>query len=196
LANTDRILFGAAKSNNNNDHSAGLGNIDNTSDKLTPGIISLAKRMAKTADRHIRPIMVEDEEEWFVMFAHPLAFRDLQNNSTMSQANRDGWTRGKDNPIFKAGDLIWDGVIIREVPEIPTLTGVGNGAIDVAPCFLCGAQAVGLAWGQRSKFAFEGFDYGNKRGVAISEIRGIEKLSHNSVQNGVVTVYVAGVADS
>ena len=40
--NADRVLFGAAKSNNSsNDHSASLANIDNTNDKLTPGAISL-----------------------------------------------------------------------------------------------------------------------------------------------------------
>lgn len=195
--NTDRIIFGALLSNRSTtDHSASLLNIDNTADKLTPGLVSLAKRQAKLADAHIRPIRTEEDEEWYVMFAGSRAFRDLANNSTMQQANRDGWTRGKDNPLFKGGDLIWDSVIIREIPEIPTITGAGAGGIDVAPSFLCGAQAVGVAWASRPRFIMDQQDWENKRGVAIAEIRGVEKLFYNNLQHGLVTVYTSAVADS
>jgi N4-gp56 family major capsid protein len=197
-ANDDRVLFGAAKSNNaSNDHSAALAQIDNTSDKLTPGIVSLAKRMAQEADPHIRPFRVpEIDQEWFVMFCNSRAFRDLANNSTMTQANRDALARGKDNPIFKGGDLMWDGVIIREVPEIAVISGVGGSSIDVAPNYLCGAQAIGIGWAQRTKTVTQTTDYEFRKGVAVSEIRGIDKMFFNGVQHGCVTVYTAGVADS
>jgi hypothetical protein len=33
----------------------------------------------------------------------------------------------RDNPLFTAGDLIYDGVIIREIPELPTIPDVGAG---------------------------------------------------------------------
>jgi len=144
LANTDRVLFGAAKSNNaSNDHSAALANIDSTNDTLDTGMISLAKRMAKTADRHIRPVKIENGAEFFVMYCNSLAFRDLAAESAMQQANRDALQRGRDNPLFTGGDLIWDGVIIKEVPEIGVISGVGASSIDVAPNFLCGAQTIG-----------------------------------------------------
>lgn len=202
-ANSDRFLFGAAKSNNaSNDHSAALANIDNSADKLTPDMVSLAKRMAKMASPHIRPIMTNEGEEWFVMFASSLAFRDLKTHATITAANREGWVRynggmnGGTNPLFRDGDIVWDGVIVREVPEIPVLTGLGNGGIDVSANFLCGAQALGLAWAQRTKSRTNTEDYGFENGVAISEIRGIEKLVFNGVQHGVVTVYASGVADS
>ena len=59
--NADRVLFGAAVSNNSsNDHSASLANIDNTNDQLSAAIVSLAKRRAKTADPHIRPIRTRE----------------------------------------------------------------------------------------------------------------------------------------
>ena len=194
VANSDRLLFGAAVGNYSGDHSADLAKVDSTTDVLDEDIVSLAKRIAKTADPHIRPIRTKGGEEWFVMFCNSLAFRDLK--SSMKQSNREAWTRGKENPLFRDGDLLYDGVICREVPEIAVLSGVGNSGIDVAPNFLCGAQAVGLAWAQRSKFATKDFDYGRQKGVALDEVRGIEKLMYNEVQNGVVTVYASGVADA
>lgn len=203
VANVDRVLFGAAIANYNVDHSAALLNIDNTADKLTPGMVSLAKRMAGVATPAITPVTVGDDEEWYVMFCSTQAFRDLSQNSTMTQANRDAMARGKDNPLFTGGDLMWDGVIIKEIKEIPVLTGVGNGAIDVNVNFLCGAQAVGIAWAKRTTPTVQTTDYHFRKGVGIMEMRGVEKLMFedpgnvgSDVQHGVVTVYTAGVADS
>lgn len=200
--NSDRVLFGATKSNaSSNDHSTSLANIDNTSDKLSPAIISLAKRIAQSASPAIRPIRLNEDEEWFVMFCGPQAFRDLSNDTTMTQANRDARTRGMDNPLFTGGSLIWDGVIIREIPEI---AAVSNGTIDCNPNYLVGAQALGVAWAQRTKTTTQVTDYGFRNGVGVQEMRGIEKLLFGSgagdtddlKQHGVVTVWTAGVADS
>lgn len=203
--NADRVLFGNARSNNAaNDHSAALALISNTTGKLTAATVSLAKRMAQTADPAIRPVRLNEDEEWFVMFAHPLAFRDLSQDPVMQQANRDARPRAvMDNPIFTGGSLAWDGVIIREIPEIPSIAGVGDSGIDVATSFLCGAQAVGLAWASRLKSTTNVRDYGFRKGVGVQEMRGIEKLLFGKgngdlddlVQHGVVTVYTAGVAD-
>lgn len=202
--NADRVLFGAAKSNaSSNDHSTSLANVDNTSDKLTPETISLAKRMAKTASPIIRPIRVNEDEEWYVMFAASQSFRDLKANSTMTQANREAWQRysggmdGGSNPLFRDGDLVWDGVIVREVPEISVITGVGASSIDVAPNYLCGAQAVGVAYAMRPKPVRKvEDDYGFEKGAGIHMMYGVEKLFFNTKQHGVLTLYTAGVADS
>lgn len=196
-ANSDRVLFGAAKGNNAaNDHSAALLQIDSVNDVLTPAVVSLAKRMAKTADPHIRPIRVKNGREYYVLLCPSYAYRDYKAAAATLNMLYYAADRGSDNPLFTDGDLIYDGVVIREVPEIESITGVGGGAIDVAPCFLLGAQALGVAWGQRTKFDTDTFDYGNREGVALSEIRGIEKLFFNSVQHGVLTLYVANVADT
>ena len=195
----NRVLFGAAKSNYSaSDHSASLLNVDSTNDILQPNIVSLAKRTAKAADPHMRPIRVDGGGEWYILLAGSLPFRDLKTHATMTQANRDGWVRGKDNPLFKDGDLMWDGVIIKEIPEIGVISTVGAGtpAIDCAANFLVGAQALGIAWGQRPKFVTKKFDYERQMGVAVDEVRGIEKLTFNSVQHGVLTVYTAAVADT
>lgn len=196
--NSDRLLFGNAKSNlSAGDHSASLGNIDNTNDKLDAGIVSLAKRIAKTADPHIRPIRTTEDEEWYVMFCNSLSFRDAKEDTTIAQANREAWTRGKSNPIFRDGDIIYDGVILREVPEIAAITGVGAGSIDVAPNYLCGAQAIGFGLGQRPTMVIDDKkDYGFAPGVAAVMKHDIDKMFFNNKQHGMVTVYTAGVADS
>jgi N4-gp56 family major capsid protein len=203
--NSDRVLFGAAASNNSgNDHSASLLNVDATADKLSPAVISLAKRLAQEADPAIRPVVAGEDEEWFVLFTGSRPFRDLRNHADMLSANRDAWTRGKDNPLFTGGDLIWDGVIVKEIPEIGTLGTVGASGAEVGASFLCGAQAVGVAWAQRTKTATQDTDYKFRHGVAIQEIRGVEKLrfgtgaadTDNPVDNGVVTLYTAAAADA
>lgn len=201
--NVDRILFGAAKSNVSTtapaggatrDHSGSLANIDGTNDTLTKGVVSLAKRMAKTADPLIRPVRVNDDEEWYVMFVNSLAFRDLK--ADLATTHADAMQRGKSNPLFTDGDLVYDGVIIREVPEIAVISGVGAGAIDVAPNYLCGAQALAHVIGKRWTSATEERDYGFVTGAAIAGFFGTEKLFYNGKQHGVVTVYTSGVADA
>ena len=202
--NADRVMFGALLSNNaSNDHSNSLANIDNTNDKLSPAIVSAMKELAQNCSPKIRPINIMEDQEWYVMFAGSRAFRDLKNNATMQQANRDARERGKDNPLFTGDDLIWDSVIIREIPEIANLSGVGASSIDVCPVYLCGAQAIGVAWAMRSKTSDQVRDYGFVHGVAVTEIRGIEKLLFGTSaasdtgdlkDHGVVTGYMAGVA--
>src|SRR5690606_33392988 len=114
--------------------------LDSTNDILKKGTISLAKRMAKTANPIIRPVRVNDDEEWYVAFADSLSFRDLK--ADLATTHADAMQRGKSNPLFTDGDLVYDGVIIREVPEIPPLES------NVGQVFLCGAQAVGHVIGK------------------------------------------------
>ena len=66
--NSDRVLFGASKSNSTGVYATSLTNIDNTADKLTAAQITLAKRIARTATPKIRPIRINNDEEWYVMF--------------------------------------------------------------------------------------------------------------------------------
>ena len=200
--NSDRVLFGKTRSNiSANDHSAALTTLDTTNDKLTVATAQLAKRMAGNANPHITSFMTEDGREYYVMFCGPRSFRDLKNDSTMLAANRDSRAReagGMDkNPIFQDGDLIYDGIIFRKVPEIPHIVNVGDSATtDVEPNFLCGQQALGVAWGQTPTPQTEVNDYKFRPGIAIEELRGVKKLAFNGKQNGIVTVYTAAGADS
>jgi len=202
--NADRVLFGAAISNAGyTDHSADLATINNTDDKLDYNMVALAKRLAKVASPAIRPIELAGGEEMFVMFAGSRSFRDLK--VSLATIHQNAQPRSNSNPLFHDGDLQYDGVIIREVPEQAVITGVGASSIDVAPNYLCGAQALALAWAQRTVTRTDETDYGAQHGVAIQEIRKVEKMvfgkhasvdTNDLVQHGVLTVYTAGVADS
>jgi N4-gp56 family major capsid protein len=204
--NYDRILFGAAAGNTDStggtvayDYSDSIGAVDNSADKLTKSVVSLARRMARKASPSIRPIEVDASGEWYVLFANSYAFRDLKSDlaSTFSAAE----VRGKDNPLFKDGDLIYDGVIIREIPELGSYS---NGAIQVANNVLCGAQALGWAWTARPRTITDQDDYAELNGVAIRQFRGVAKMQFGKgssdtadlVDHGVFTVVTAAVADA
>lgn len=206
--NADRVLFGAAISNNaSNDHSAALAQIDNTNDKLTPGALSLMKRMAlkKRTDGapKIRPVTDKGNgKRYFLAFAHPLCMRDLRSNTTITQAQREVSLQMENSRIFEGGDILWDGIIVKEVDDFNTIS---NGTIDCGRCSLLGAQAIGVAYGKRWRTRTKEFDYGDKYGIAVDGIYGVKKMQFGKssssdtgdlVDNGIVTGYFAAVADS
>ena len=203
--NADRALFGRALGTAvAGNHASSLAAVTNTM-TMNAATVSLLKRMAKRASPRIRPVRTKGDEEWYVLFLNSLVFRDLKNDSTILTSNREAWVRGADNPIFTDGDLIYDGVIIREIEDIPVVTGVGGGSINLAPGFLCGAQAVGVGIAQRSRSVEdEPQDYGRIIGVGIEEIRGVQKLRFGTGANdtdtpkdfGVVTVWSPAVGDA
>jgi N4-gp56 family major capsid protein len=205
--NTDRVLFGASKANHvSGVYATALTAIDNTADKLSAAQVTLAKRIARTASPRIRPIRINGDEEWFVMFVPSLPFRDLMNDPVIIDTLKYAWERGRDNPLFTAGDIIYNGVIIREIPELPVIADVGAGAaVDVGASYLCGAQAIGIAWAQRTKAITNERDYGFMTGVGVQEIRGVHKLRFGTdatvdqtkpVDHGLVTVWSAAEPDA
>ncbi|MEL7447759.1 MAG: DUF4043 family protein [Pseudomonadota bacterium] len=200
VANIDRLLYGNAAANYVvGDHAASLGNIT-AAMTLSKAIVRLARRIARTnADPHIRPARVKNSEtgaieEWFKLYVPTFAFRDLQDE--MDPTYQGAGVRGKGNPIFNPGDLIVDNVIVREVPEMPTIAGVGAAGIDVAQCALCGAQATGIAYAMRSKSITDVRDYGFVHGAGIMEYVAYDKMSFNNKDHGMLTLFVAGVADA
>ena len=206
--NADRVLFGADIANASSGVMAtALANVDNTNDKLTPALISKAKRIAQetgtiasTSANNISPItpyQTADGEEWFVMFVHPRAMRDLRNDPTMTQANRDARERGENNPLFRGGDLLWDGVIIRELFDLELIAGAGAAGIDVAHNFLAGQSALAVAWGQEPRVITDrDQDYQFRPAVVVEELIGIKKTSFAGKVYGGVSVFTAAASDS
>lgn len=204
--NADRVLFGAVKSNNSsNDHSASLANVDGTTDKFLPAALRVMKRMALTASPKVRPITVEGGKRFYVAFAHPYCFRDFNNDDAIKLTQRDTIIRMQNIKLFEGGDAEIDGIIVHEVDDMPVLANVGNGGnTDVSPVVLCGAQALGMAWGKRWQTKTKLFDYDDKYGVAVRAWYDVDKLffgtgtgdTDDAKQNGVVTGYFSCVADS
>lgn len=208
--NADRVLFGALKSNTETDYdfSDSVVKCDTTDDKLTPDAIGLMKRLAKTASPKIKPIRARTaigSSEGYVLFAPSQMVRDLAANSTFAQANRDARNRGMDNPLFTGADYVWENVYIYEIEDIPSLGTVGaSGTTVVRPCYLCGAQALGMAWAKRPETIEEMFDYKRAVGIGITQWYKVDKLRFGSGEtdtadtkdHGVVTGYFASAADA
>lgn len=207
--NQDRVLFGSTTANYNAVFNTAVASVAAT-EQLSPNALSLMKRMAQAASPKIKPVYVREmDQEWYVCFIGPRAWRDLtEDNPTtnaLTLANRDARTRGVDNPLFTGDSLVWDGMILREIPEIASLTGYsGSAGAAIEPVYLCGAQAIGVAWAQRTKSTTDTDDYGFLHGVGVQEMRKIEKLrfgtapgadTTNPKDHGIVTGFFAAAAD-
>lgn len=201
--NADRVLFGASKSNASSlDHSTALATIDNTADKLTAGAASLMKRIALSASPKVRPYLsAESGRRYFVVYVPSLVFRDLKNDATITAAQRDVSLRMQNEKLFNGGDIEWDGMIFKEIDDIP----VYQSSIQVAPVFFCGAQALGYAVNRRwTSTERKEDDYGFKRGVGIMAFDNFHKLRFGTSDgdttdpkdHGMVTGWFAAVADA
>lgn len=186
--NADRFWWGNNAYSANTDFSAGLATLSSgtAAERLTIDAIDQMKFMAMNrANPKIRPIRSEaNGRYYFLTYAHPLAFRDLKADTALRQAQREVSVEMENNRLFKGGDLLWNGVIIKEAHDLydySTLTNLGESSTTtVVPAFLCGAQAVGVAYGRRWRSKTEEFDYGDKHGVEISAIYGVGKMVFGS----------------
>lgn len=231
-ANSDRVLFGSTTSNYSTTFSTAVANVDSTSDKMTAAVGSLMKQIAELTGStgavyngrpKINPWMIEsdniygagaNDQEWYLCLLGQKAFKDLQADPTMAQANRDARAReGSDptkvNPIFTGGALVYDGIIYLKIPEITTrlmLTGVGASSIDVEPVFLLGQGALAYAMGQMPRpTTLEDGDYDFVTGLGIEAQYGVAKIAKaplaagagatlgTLVDWGMVTGFVSGV---
>jgi Protein of unknown function (DUF4043) len=210
-ANSDRITYGGKLSNMTlGNHDASLATIA-VGDKATAAILLLGKRQARRASPGISPYRESETKgrETFVAFCGQNAFRDLSADPVIYNANIQARPREVDsNPVFQDGDLMYRGIIIREVPEIDdfcTLPLAGN-AVDVAPIFLCGQNAVALGWGQMPKPTERAEDdYGMIIGRGVESVYGVGKVftardpdaaTKALVQWGMVTQFVASAPDA
>ncbi len=207
--NSDRILYGSDDGNYSGVHATDLLKIV-AADTAGASEISLMKRLAKNADPHIRPIRVKGGYEYFVAFCDSYTFRDIKTDLQTSHQN--ALPRSKDNILFQDGDLVWDGVIIREVPEIgnfidgnntlststdwSSLATAGDSSGRVSPIFLCGQQAIAYGMGQKPRIIVDSdYDYEFQPGVACELKLDIDKAFFNNVQHGMVTNYVWSALD-
>lgn len=199
--NGDRIAFGLNLGSGQTVHATGITLCDTTADTLTKSNLQILKDIAKTANPKIRPIKVNDEEEWYVVFTGTKNFRVLQNDLATLNQSALAATNAKDNPLYTSGDLVYDGCIIREIPEIADLAGTpgASGTTLVQPAYLCGTQAIAYAIAQRTKMITQERDYGAKKGAGYQFIDALRKVYFGSgaadtttpKQNGVVTGYYA-----
>lgn len=210
--NSDRVLYGNATGNYNATHATALANVT-TAMTLSSTIVSLMKRIAMNSSPAVRPYRTKNGYEYYVLFCGTHTFRDLK--ISLATVNQNVYPREKGEsqagPLLNDGDLLWDGVIVRQVPEISgmvtdvwtPLTTAGASSTRVEPIFLCGQQAAAMCIGQMPKPTFRAEDdYGFITGVGIEAAYGVGKMfkKHPGTgsalkQWGVVTGFMSGAAD-
>ena len=210
--NLDRCQFG-----NSNTAVYSAGNFAVTMSNITAAmlisgaLLMTMKRRAKKANPRIRPFRLkENGTEWFVLFVGQEQFRDLANDTDIKTANQNSRAREQQgymkNPIFVDGDLLYNGIIIREVPELSTRLPVfyktaGNTGIQIAPAFMCGQQAQAWCWGKMPTPTFrKEDDYQFLRGAGLKMAYGIGKLAKltpagNFKEWGIQTGFFPAIAD-
>ena len=210
-ANYDRVLFGAKNSNRLSTFLGSMGSLLAptgsgatyvANDAMTASTGSLAKQMAKATGYtvglpgqyngrpKITPWEIEElDEEMYVCFVGDRAFKALQNDATMFQANRDARAREgnatKTNPIFTGGALLYDGILYKNIPEITqrlliaqNTANIGSTTVDVEPYFMCGQAAIAYAMGQMPRpTTLEDGDYEFVTGLGIEAQYGVAKIA-------------------
>jgi hypothetical protein len=216
--NQDRIIYGTTKTSTAGDHTTSLSGIAST-EVMSSDLVELMKRMAQDADPLIRPIMVKGDEPWYILYLGKYAFRDLRDDATLLASMQNSLARNKDNPLFAGGDLLWDGVIIKELPDLDKfIDSTGSGLWDgvwganatgdslatggtssarVSVGFFCGAQALGFGIGRTASMKRrKEDDYEHLNGIAISAKHDIKKTFYNNKQHGMLTSFHAAALDA
>lgn len=205
--NPNRALFGISEANlSSGNFATSIGNVDATADTWSAGIVDAAKTMARRRNRAlgiraVRPYRNgADGKEFYVLFVGTRSMIKLRADADIKAFNKDARPRDVEaNPVFQGGDLMWNGVVIHEIPEMPTLAGAGASSADVEPGYLCGAQSLLIGWGQDPTTTMrKDDDYGFIKGVGVEELRSVDKTFFKSTtsvgpgqQHGVVSIFAA-----
>lgn len=203
--NKARTVFGSyayGGSAGGTDLSADLAQLDTTADLFNTTRLDDMIYCAKMANPKLRPLRDPGNgKRYFMALANPAAFRNLRDSmdtEVLALTN----VEAQASKLFEGGDIMWNGVILKEIDDIPIYTNIGNSSAEVTPVYLLGAQALAYATAKRWTTATEDFDYGDKHGVAVESIYGVRKLIFGSgagdtttpLDNGVVTGFFATTA--
>lgn len=209
--NADRFLFGNSGANLvAGNFAASCANVTNVM-TLSAAIITRIKRAARKANPRITPYRTEKGREYYLFLVGQEQFRDCQNDATIITANTQARAREgdgmKNNPLFQDGDLLYNGVIIREHVELSLRLPVfyataGSGGVQIAPGFFMGRSAMAWCWGQTPQATFlKEDDYQFIRGTGIEMAYGIAKIAKKNPTNnlkewGIFTWFGAAIADT
>jgi N4-gp56 family major capsid protein len=199
--NADRVVFGTAGAQT--DMSAGLTALDTTADLFAATALDAMVLAAKTCSPKIRPMRDPGNgKRYYVAFANPHAFKNLRD-SLDTEVLASTVVQMEASKLFEGGDIMWNGVIVKETDNIPIYANLGaGGTTEVTPVYLCGAQALAVAYAKRWRSLTETFDYGDKYGIAVDGIYGVRKVLFGTgatnlddlKDHGVVTGFFATTA--
>jgi len=199
VENNDRVVFGAA-SPGLTDLSADLLLLDTTADLFNFTALDAMILKAKTANPKLRPMRDPGNgKRYWVVFANPHSFKNLRD-SLDTEVLANTVVEMQASKLFEGGDIMWNGAIVKEVDDLPIYANLGSGGTtNVTPVYLCGAQALAVAYAKRWKTVTQQFDYDDKDGIAVDSIYGVRKIIFGTGVNdtdffkdhGVVTGFFA-----
>lgn len=177
--NSDRIYAGGLGITSQADIASKATKISTPEDLIA---INTAVRSTLIDNFPIKPVETDDDAgyKWYVHFVDTYTFSQIK--TALLSVNQMGEVRGKENPLYRAGDIVFDGVTYRQIPELQeSALSLSNGTTDVNVhrSYVCGAQSVLLSYGRADTIRTQDFDYGFQSGVAIETCRGIQKASVN-----------------
>ena len=170
--------FGASLAN-----VATLGSAVGTGNRFGADMLMRMKYKAQQCYPLIRPLQMPGwMENEFVAFVDPDTFEQAWSDPDIKEANvrvraRENGSE-KRNPIFKDGDLLYRGVIIRQIPQMAKIDKSLYGTTNhIGRVHFCGAQALAISWGMEPYFSpRKEDDYGMINGVGITEAYGVGKI--------------------
>lgn len=187
-------------------------NLDSTGDELTLAMIDKCVELAQTGGSTnlvpIRPVSGLPGGAEYVMFVHPTQVTQLRTSTTtlnwadLQKAMLQGGA-GSDSMFWKGGLGVYNKTLLVESTRVPYGVNSSTGAAitTVRRAVFCGAQALGLGFGQgygpeEWKVQEETFDYGRQLGVNALNIFGVKKLKFNSADFATIVVssYAADAA--
>ena len=207
VTNKARTQFGnyaSGGSSGGSDHSVDLAQLDTSADTFVYARADDMRQLAEDADPHIRPYQTNEEGEVYVAFCGSGTFKALKNSLVTINTSAD--VRGMKitsggNILARDGDLFYNGMIFRKVPEITQLFSVSgkplyntgtSGTNNVEPVFFCGQQALVHGMGQAPDIIVDrDYDFNFRPAVAVELKEHIRKTFFNSYQHGMVTGYFA-----
>src|SRR3984893_13078759 len=206
--NADRVLVGGSTGNISTVFLTAMGNITSGMTLSASALLKM-KRLAKKANPRIRPYKLKNGREYFVTFVGPNCFRDLQSDTTIINANTQARPREGDgldkNPLFQDGDLLYNGIIIREIPAMDvrlpiTYLTAGGWLKPGGPVSISAPTARG--WGRMPQPTFlKEDDYQFFRGVGVMMAYGMKKIAKLTPAGaykewGIFTGFFASAADT
>lgn len=125
-------------------------------------------------------------EEMYVYLMDPGSYASLVRDPDWSAYFSNGQVRTSDQPSGIYGGRFRgriEDVMIYECPELGLYRNTSAEDITMAHNLFLGAQAFGLAWGQRPWFEMEMRDFNFNAAMAVCEIRGQKVWTFPSFQN-------------
>lgn len=177
----------------------------------------------------IRPIMINGKAH-YLLLVDKLQIKALRKETAFLNALTYAADRGKENPLFYAVDYIWNNVLIKETELLHKRTGTGatsdisraewfegsgtagafttadqvGSGMTVCRSLFLGAQAIGLAWGQKPTWSggYSDAPHNTKFVEHTDMIYGVKKATFangnggSNIDYGCITVDTAVILDS